>query len=193
YDRKFLSEQAPIAIPKLPENPTAADREPLTRMFEAWLAEWLVVRAGVAPQTIELDKPFADYGLDSMTSVELSGETEDWSGIELTPIVAWNHPTVTQLSRFIANELIGSEAPRTLHDGLPSSVNATHNATHNDAHNDAHNVPHKVARNGAPRSESVDETVSQDVSPEELEALLSEIEQLSDAEIDAALSDKKKT
>ncbi|WP_372722658.1 AMP-binding protein, partial [Novipirellula sp.] len=177
YDRKFLSEQAPIAIPKLPENPTAADREPLTRMIEAWLAEWLVVRAGVAPQTIELDKPFADYGLDSMTSVELSGETEDWSGIELTPIVAWNHPTVTQLSRFIANELIGSEAPQTLHDGLPSSVNATHNDPHND--------PHKVARNGAPRSESVDETVSQDVSPEELEALLSEIEQLSDAEIDA--------
>ncbi|TWU23898.1 Long-chain-fatty-acid--AMP ligase FadD26 [Novipirellula galeiformis] len=107
YDRKFMSEQTPLAIPRLPPNPTATDREPLCRMIEAWLAEWLVVRAGVQPDRVELDKPFADYGLDSMTSVELSGETEDWSGIELTPVVAWSHPTITQLSLFIANELIG--------------------------------------------------------------------------------------
>ncbi len=172
YDRKFLSEQAPIALPKLPQNPTAADREPLTRMIEAWMAEWLVVRAGVPPQNIELDKPFSDYGLDSMTSVELSGETEDWSGIELTPIVAWNHPTVMQLSLFIANQLIGSETSETTN--LRDSAHAN------------------VSHNGAPNIESNDDSVSQDVSAEELEALLNEIEQLSDAEIDTALSDKKK-
>ncbi|MFG0261264.1 MAG: AMP-binding protein, partial [Novipirellula sp. JB048] len=110
YDRKFLSEQAPLAIPQLPRHPSVADRESLSQMIEAWLTEWMVVRAGVQPDQIELDKPFADYGLDSMTSVELSGETEDWSGVELTPVVAWNHPTISELSRFIADELIAAES-----------------------------------------------------------------------------------
>ena len=109
YDRAFASEQTPITMPKIPDNPTPDDSDFVGRAIETWLAEWLVVRAGVAPDDVELDKPFADYGLDSMTAVELSGEIEDWSGVELTPIVAWNHPTVAKMSSFIASELIGTQ------------------------------------------------------------------------------------
>ncbi len=112
YDRAFLSEQAPISIPEIPTNLALADRGALCAMIERWLAEWLIVRAGVEPRDIDRDKPFSDYGLDSMTAVELSGETEDWSGIELTPVVAWNHPTIADLSHFIADELIRTGTDR---------------------------------------------------------------------------------
>ena len=73
--------------------------------IESWMTEWLIVRGGVDPNDIDLEKPFADYGLDSMSAVEMSGEIEDWSGVELTPVVAWNHPTVSRMSSFIVDRL----------------------------------------------------------------------------------------
>jgi acyl-CoA synthetase (AMP-forming)/AMP-acid ligase II/acyl carrier protein len=107
YDRSAAGEQAPIPIPNLPTAPTLQDRCSMVRVIESWMTQWLIARAGVAPEEVELDKPFADYGLDSMTAVELSGEIEDWSGFELTPIVAWNHPTVSRLSSYIVDQMIG--------------------------------------------------------------------------------------
>ncbi len=107
YDRSSGSEQTPIAIPSLPSYPTRDDGPTIVAAVEGWLSEWLVVRAGVAPETVDFDKPFADYGLDSMTAVELSGELEDWSGVELTPMIAISYPTVSAMSRYIAGELVG--------------------------------------------------------------------------------------
>lgn len=109
YDRSVGSEQTPIAIPSLPKSPTPDDKEAISELIQNWMSEWLVVRAGVPPTDVDLEKPFADYGLDSLTAVEMSGEIEDWSGIELTPIVAWNHPTVSRLSVFIADQLCVNE------------------------------------------------------------------------------------
>ena len=109
YDRASASTQSPIPIPKIPVSPVAADRDSMIVAVESWMADWLVARAGVVPAEVDFDQPFADFGLDSMTAVEMSGEIEDWSGVGLTPIVAWNHPTVHLLSVFIVDELIGSE------------------------------------------------------------------------------------
>ena len=106
YDRVSGSEQVSIPLPELPTPPTRSDLSSLTASVERWISQWLVVRAGVPPEEVELEKPFAEYGLDSMTAVELSGELADWSGIELTPVVAWNYPTVGRISAFIAEQLV---------------------------------------------------------------------------------------
>lgn len=110
YDRSSAGEQVPIEIPTLPAVPTANDYEAILAETESWMTQWLIARAGVDPGDVELEKPFADYGLDSMTAVEMSGEIEDWSGVELTPIVAWNYPTVSRLSEFIAQQIVGTAA-----------------------------------------------------------------------------------
>jgi acyl carrier protein len=44
-------------------------------------------------------------GLDSFTSVEMSGAIEDWLGIRLTPEIAYQHPTPRQLSHYLAEQL----------------------------------------------------------------------------------------
>ncbi|MEM9586364.1 MAG: AMP-binding protein, partial [Planctomycetota bacterium] len=106
FDRKSLAEQTPIPLPDLPRQPVEDDRPQLSIAVETWLAEWLIARAGVPPAEVALEKPFADFGLDSMTAVELSGEMEDWSGVELNPVIAWNYPTIERMSAFIADELI---------------------------------------------------------------------------------------
>ncbi|MGB7325903.1 MAG: AMP-binding protein [Rubripirellula sp.] len=113
YDRASGSEQVPIPLPSISPNPKPDDRNSILLETQNWMSQWLVARAGVDPVDVALEKPFADYGLDSMTAVEMSGEIEDWSGVELTPMVAWNYPNTATLSEFIADQIISgsSESP----------------------------------------------------------------------------------
>jgi acyl carrier protein len=77
--------------------------------IEAWMLQWLVERAGLPPADVQRDKPFAEFGVDSLTAVELSQELEDEFGVELNPIVAWNHPTPAALSRYLAEKVTGTQ------------------------------------------------------------------------------------
>ena len=76
--------------------------------IDLWMGQWLIARAGVEPSDVDLDRPFTEYGLDSMSSIEMSGEIEDWSGIQLMPADALTHPALSQLSGLIADRVIGA-------------------------------------------------------------------------------------
>ena len=102
--------QTPISLPSLPETPTELDRPRMLGQFETWMTQWLVVRASVEPTAIDRDKPLVDYGLDSMTAVELSGEIHDLAGVELTPLAIWEHPTIAKLCEYIVGQAIGCDA-----------------------------------------------------------------------------------
>ena len=68
---------------------------------QGWIIQWLEDNAGVLRETIELDKPFADYRLDSLTAVEFSEDVEEWLGIQLTVTVLWNHPTISKMTQYL--------------------------------------------------------------------------------------------
>lgn len=70
---------------------------------QSWIITWLQNNAGITEDVIELDKPFADYHLDSVTSVELSYDLEEWSGKELSVTTVWNYPTINQMSAYLSN------------------------------------------------------------------------------------------
>ncbi|MGH2412808.1 MAG: AMP-binding protein, partial [Microcystaceae cyanobacterium] len=53
--------------------------------IQAWLVANIAQRLGVSPQEIDIREPFASYGLDSVQSVRLSAELEDWLGRKLPP------------------------------------------------------------------------------------------------------------
>ena len=90
-----------------PMTPDEIDR--LAERIESWLLNWLVERAAIAKSDVHRDKPFAEYGLDSLTAVELSQELEDWVGVEVVPTVAWNYPTPATLSVYLAREAGGAD------------------------------------------------------------------------------------
>jgi acyl-CoA synthetase (AMP-forming)/AMP-acid ligase II/acyl carrier protein len=92
----------PLARPTTPLAPEEIDR--LAERIETWLLDWLMRRAEVPQGELDRDKPLADYGIDSLAAVELSQELEKWLGVELTPILAWNHPTAALLARYLAGE-----------------------------------------------------------------------------------------
>ncbi len=98
-----------------PMSPQEVDR--LSERIESWLLDWLKRRAEVPAVELDRDKPLADYGIDSLTAVELSHELEAWLGIELTPVLAWNHPTAAMLARYLAGE-----AARTAGESSPSDA-----------------------------------------------------------------------
>jgi acyl-CoA synthetase (AMP-forming)/AMP-acid ligase II/acyl carrier protein len=120
--------------------------------IEGWLLQWLVVRLSLDATDVARDRPFAEYGVDSLTAVELSQELEDQFHVPLPPIVAWNYPTPAALSRYLAEQTLG------------------------------------VARS-AERSESSEPA---DLSNDDhLEALLAEVENLSDDEAARLLAEEE--
>ncbi|MGV3484033.1 MAG: AMP-binding protein [Planctomycetaceae bacterium] len=108
WERSGGAESPPLPIPALPTGTSEQDRVEIERLTRDWLAQWLISRVGIDPSEIEADRPFDAYGLDSLSAVELSGELEDWSGVELTPTNAWEHPTIGSMAQWVASGLVGS-------------------------------------------------------------------------------------
>jgi acyl carrier protein len=77
------------------ENPSeAAIRE--------WCVAYLARALDLPDQTIDPEMTFARMGLDSANSVFLIVELEDWLGLELTPELLFEHPTIGELARHLA-------------------------------------------------------------------------------------------
>ena len=63
------------------------------------LVEAVAAEAGVAPAELEIDRPFTDYGLDSMAALSVGMEIEDTCGLSDPPVdLLWDHPTVDTLA-----------------------------------------------------------------------------------------------
>lgn len=92
------------AKPRFAVTGSAMEIDRVAERIEAWLQEWLVSRVGLDPADIHRDKPFAEFGVDSLTAVELSHELEKEFGVPLPPIVAWNYPTPAALARYLAEQ-----------------------------------------------------------------------------------------
>lgn len=91
------AQEAP-ALPPHPPSPGAATagpavgdgpREAVLKLFAR--------RVHVAPQALDGDRPFSEYGIDSVDAVELAHEIEATLGVALDPTVLWNYPTLNLL------------------------------------------------------------------------------------------------
>jgi acyl-CoA synthetase (AMP-forming)/AMP-acid ligase II/acyl carrier protein len=152
---------APPTVPtpkpalELPARPlTASELDRLTERIEAWLMEWLIQRAGVAVDKADRDRPFAEFGLDSLTAVEFSRELEDWLHVELTPVIVWNYPTPATMARFLAERVGGvasaPEAPESPSSGSAEAefddlLQAVEAMSDNEAEAALGVLPHHVA------------------------------------------------
>jgi acyl carrier protein len=67
-----------------------------------WCVEYLGRTLGLPGKTIDTEMTFARMGLDSANSVFLIVELEDWLGLELTPDLLFEHPTICELARHLA-------------------------------------------------------------------------------------------
>jgi len=69
--------------------------------------QYLARTLDLPDRDIDPDATFAGLGLDSANSVYLIVELEDWLGLELTPELVFEHPTISDLARYLAGRIAG--------------------------------------------------------------------------------------
>ena len=85
--------------------PTARNGHPVAKPGMAEVRDWLIARIashlGIPADRVEVGRPFAAFGLDSMTMVALSAELETWLGRPLSPTLLYDAPTIDRLAESV--------------------------------------------------------------------------------------------
>ena len=88
------SVESPVEEPKLS---TASD-------IQAWLVERIAREIGVSPESIDLNEPFDNYGLDSVLAIEIASAGKQKLGIDMSPLLLVHYPTIESLSQHLAKQ-----------------------------------------------------------------------------------------
>jgi acyl transferase domain-containing protein/acyl-CoA synthetase (AMP-forming)/AMP-acid ligase II/aryl carrier-like protein len=68
----------------------------------AWIVDQMCSELGLARAEVDTAQPFAFYGLDSVRSIQLMTALEAWLGVEVSPTLAYDHPTIDALAEHLA-------------------------------------------------------------------------------------------
>lgn len=69
-----------------------------------WLVKKIAFKLEIAEKEVDVHQFFDDFALDSTEALVLSGELENWLGFELETTALWYHPTISELSEYIAQK-----------------------------------------------------------------------------------------
>ena len=77
--------------------------EPRTvKEIKNWCVSYIAEILEVASNEIDTTVPFDRYGLDSSAAITLTGDLEEWSGLELDPTLMYDYPTIDTLAEYLA-------------------------------------------------------------------------------------------
>ncbi len=95
---------------------SSPDTQPHTQMAREHVAqvimEHISVLLKVPLKSIEFDEPFADYGVDSITGVQIVHSVNRDLGIELETTSLFQHPTIEKLADHIVTTFSTASSPR---------------------------------------------------------------------------------
>ena len=77
--------------------------------IEQWLLRRLTECCEPLEEAVDPRKPFASYGVDSRTALQIVGELEKLLGLDIEATILWDYPTAQQLARHLASQLESSE------------------------------------------------------------------------------------
>ncbi|MDP8963997.1 MAG: thioesterase domain-containing protein, partial [Cyanobacteriota bacterium] len=72
--------------------------------IETWLAKWIAKELKIELAAIDTRKSFFNYGLDSVMTVSLAVDIEDWLGRQIPITLAWDYPSIKALAQHLAKE-----------------------------------------------------------------------------------------
>lgn len=114
-----LAYGASVSLPPAPE--PGSDGQAANLDFEAlsrWLREWCTRNLGIDGSNIHPRESFLNYGMDSVSSVNLSSDLSALTGLPLSPAVAYDYPSIEKMARHLS----GGESRRTLSDQSHSAA-----------------------------------------------------------------------
>ncbi|HKP39826.1 type I polyketide synthase [Mycobacterium sp.] len=77
----------------------------LLRELEAGLRTILARELRLPEAELDVDRPFAELGLNSVMAMSIRRQAEMLVGIELSATMLWNHPTITSLAEHLAGKV----------------------------------------------------------------------------------------
>jgi acyl carrier protein len=86
---------------------------PASSEIQTWLKNWIAEKLRQPISTIDVNKAFADYGMDSVTAIELTQDLQEWLNISqpLDVTIAWNFPTINALANYLGEVTSENAAP----------------------------------------------------------------------------------
>lgn len=74
------------------------------------LVDWLTMKVAgyvnVPPDTIDIDTPLADCGVDSTSGVTLCVDLLDEKGFDVETTIVWDYPTIAALAAYLVAERV---------------------------------------------------------------------------------------
>jgi acyl carrier protein len=71
-----------------------------------WLAAKVAGQLNVAADTIDIDTPLADYGIDSAASLTLCADLEFEKGIPVETTIVWDYATIAAIAAYLVTERV---------------------------------------------------------------------------------------
>ena len=85
---------------------------PSNTVTEAEISSWCMTQLAKTIDNpaiaITPEASFAEMGLDSASSAYFIVELEEWLGLELSPELVFDYPTITQLARYLVEQQAGT-------------------------------------------------------------------------------------
>jgi acyl carrier protein len=78
---------------------------PIAAEIQAWIVSYLAELLEVEPHEVDVKIPFDRFGLDSSAAVGMTGDLEDWLGMEVEPTLLFDYPTIEVLVQYLSSEL----------------------------------------------------------------------------------------
>ena len=69
--------------------------------LDTWLVQWMVAEFGIGPHEVEPTRTFLAYGMDSVQAMMLVGDLEARFGLRLRPTLVWDHPNLSSLTQHL--------------------------------------------------------------------------------------------
>ncbi len=79
--------------------------------LESRLRTILARELRMSPSAVDVDQPFPELGLDSMTAMTVVRDTQRLAGVDLSANMLFNHPTIASLAAYLADLLAHLYAP----------------------------------------------------------------------------------
>lgn len=91
------------------ESPTGSAEE-IDESIHDWLLERLSAHLRISVQEVPPDAVFTDIGLSSVKAVELVVDIEERYGLELSPVLLYDYPSVTEVARMVTAKVDSGES-----------------------------------------------------------------------------------
>ena len=102
--RKYMSPAVQAPAAPASEQPTAC----AVMTVRDWLIQRFAQQLNMPPASIDVERPFAAYGLDSVAMLAMAADLEKWLGRRVSPTELYSTPTIATLARHLGG--LGSKA-----------------------------------------------------------------------------------